>query len=325
MNPTHKDHHNVSKPGRRTFLAGAAGAASATFLNRQQGTAAPSPEAETTTQAIDFNQSYGHYFGKESNVWVRVQLECRCEIFDRAKEQSEEYLLSVRTQTGLRTDPLSDIRDPGYDFWFIFSDRFVYIRRELASSYGNSSSRVPFEKFNNCGWHLHRAPAVELTDGVMIREALREWKPVVARTVFTSSDGMRGFSIEYPVKWADGNTDNSFRVETGPVVLLDPERVEIGKSPELDDFQWAYLDYRSLDKTKVFLEQPTPVLSGTHWQYGGFRNQQLTPEQRESIEQRLYSGWEPPIGVDDLKTVFMRNHYSTADQRTATTQLYSFA
>ena len=119
MNPTHKDHHNVSKPGRRTFLAGAAGAASTTFLNRQQGTAAPSPEAETTTQAIDFNQSYGHYFGKESNVWVRVQLECRCEIFDRAKEQSEEYLLSVRTQTGLRTDPLSDIRDPGYDLSLI--------------------------------------------------------------------------------------------------------------------------------------------------------------------------------------------------------------
>ena len=325
MNPRKVEDQRIARPGRRAFLAGAAGAASFTLLSNQNGAFGASPADTDNVQAIDFHRSFGHYFGKERNVWVRVQLECRCEVFDRSTGQSEEYLLSVRTQTGLRTNPLSDQRDPGYDFWFIFSKRFVYIRRTLASSYGDSSSRVPFEDFVDCGWHLHRAPATPLTSGAMIREALRNWKPVVARTEFNSTDGMRGFAVEYPVKWADGNEDDSFRVETGPVVLLDAERVQIGQSPKLDDFQWAYLDFRSLDKTKVFLEQPTPVLSGTLWQHSLIRKPALTSEQRESIERRLYSGWEPPIGVEDLKSVFMRNHYSTAEQRAAVTRLYAFA
>ena len=324
MNSKNEGKPSTPKPDRRAFLAGAAGTASFTLLNNSSDASDTELPDSNSVQAIDFNRSYGHYFGRERNVWVRVQLECRCEIFDRSTGQSEEYLLSVRTQTGLRTDPLSDVHDPGYDFWFIFSKRFVYMRRTLASSYGDSSSREPFEKFVDCGWHLHRASATPLTSGAMIREALRNWKPVVARTEFNSADGTRGFAVEYPVKWADGNEDDTFRVETGPVVLLDPERVRVGQSPELDDFQWAYLDYRSLEKTKIFLERSTPVLSGTLWEYKLMRNPSLTPAQRKTIEQRLYSGWEPPIPVEDLQSVFMRNHYSTSDHRAAVTQLYSF-
>ena len=159
----------------------------------------------------------------------------------------------------------------------------------------------------------------------MIREVLREWKPVMARTEFNSVDGKRGFTVEYPVKWADGNEDDSFRVETGPVVLLDPDKVQIGESPQFNDFQWAYLDYRSLDHTKVFLERTTPVLSGTLWNSRLGKNTALAPEQRELIEKRLYTDWQPPIPVNDLKTVFSRNHYSTAEQRVAATRLFTFA
>lgn len=315
----------IPASGRRGFLAGAVGAASyAVFADNSKAVETPAT-GTTVSQAIDFNRSYGHYFGEDDNLWVRVQLECRCEVFDRSTGQSEEYLLSVRTQTGLRTDPLSDVRDPGYDFWFIFSQRFVYIRRTLASSYGDSSSRVPFDKFNKCGWHLHHAPAIELKNGAMIREALREWKPIVARSEFNSADGKRGFTVEYPVKWADGNEDDSFRVETGPVVLLDPDKVQIGESPEWNDFQWAYLDYRSFDHAKVFLERTTPVLSGTLWNSRLGKNMPLAPEQRETIEKRLYTGWQPPIPVNDLETVFSRNHYSTAEQRVAATRLFAFA
>ena len=320
---SYNNDRNARNPGRRAFLAGAAGTASFTLLNRQ-GKKAEAASAETDrAQAIDFTRSFGHYKGTEKNLWVRVELQCRCEVFDRSTGDCEEYLLSVRTQTGLRTDPLSDIRDPGYDFWFIFSKRYVYIRRTLASVFGDSSSRVPFEHFVDCDWHIHRSAATQLTSGVMIREALRNWSPVIARTEFNSADGMRGFAVEYPVKWADGNEDNTFRVETGPVVLLDPERVRVGKSPELEEFQWAYLDYRSLNIVKIFLERPTPVLSGTLWQHGLRHKAALTSEQREAIERRLYTGWEPPVPIEDLKTIFMRNHYSTAEQRRAQTQLYA--
>lgn len=324
MNAKNNENRRWREPGRRTFLAGAAGAASGTLLNRpsRQAYAADSDHV----QGIDFNRSYGHYFFLVNNkrIWVRVNLDCRLEIFDRTRDMSEEYLLSVRTQTGLRTQPLSNVRDPGYDFWFIFSKRYVYTRRELASSYGDRSDRRDIEKLDRCGWHLHRAPVTPLVSGEMIRDALQNWQPVVARTVFSSADGTRGFSIEYPVKWADGNPDGSYRVETGPVLLLDAERVQVGQSPEFDDFQWAYLDYRSLDGMKVFLEQPTPVLSGVLWKDSSVQKDRLTPEQVEQIENRMYEGWEPPIAVEDLKTVFMRNHYSTAEHRAATTELFAF-
>ena len=290
---------------RRQFLAGAACAVPLAFsANRAEAKDAQAAEA------IDFSRSFCYYDADHGQLWVRVNVECRCEVFDRSTGASDEYLLSVRTQTGLRTDPLSDVADPGYDFWFIFSKRHVYIRRTLASSYGDSSSRVPIERFApSPGWHVHRAPATPLTSGAELRDALRSWHSVVARSEFLAADGVHGYRIEYPVKWADGNPDGSFRVETGPVVLLDPESARVGTIPKLDDFQWAYLDYRSKESTKIFLERPTPVLAGTLWAEPQIRNPNLTPEQRTAIEDRLFKGWKPPIPMEALKKVFEKNHY----------------
>lgn len=304
---------------RRQFLAGAACAVPLAFSAGRAG----ATDAQAA-EAVDFSRSFCHYESDEGRLWVRVNLECRCEVFNRSTGASEEYLLSVRTQTGLRTDPLSDVADPGYDFWFIFSKRHVYRRRTLASSYGDSSSRVPTESFESSpGWHVHRAPATPLTSGAELRDALRSWHSVVARSELLAADGVHGYRLEYPVKWADGNPDGSFRVETGPVVLLDPERIRVGTSPTLDDFQWAYLDYRSKESTKVFLERPTPVLSGTVWEDGFRKNPKLTSEQRRAIEDRLFKGWKPPIPMESLRTVFERNHYSTAERRKMKTELFS--
>jgi len=302
---------------RRQFLAGVACTAPLAFRTDHA-------EAKDTggAQAIDFSRSFCYYDTDAGKVWVRVNVECRCEVFDRSTGESDEYLLSVRTQTGLRTDPFSDLEDPGYDFWFIFSKRHVYVRRTLASSYGDGSSRRPIESFQSPGWRVHRAPATPLTSGTDLRDALRSWHSVVARTEFLAADGVHGYRIEYPVKWADGNPDGSFRVETGPVVLLDPERARVGTSPQFDDFQWAYLDYRSKDSTKVFLERPTPVLAGTMWA-SHLRNPRLTPVQRTTIEDRLFKGWKPPIPVEALKKVFERDHYSTAERRKMRTEFLS--
>ena len=303
---------------RRQFLAGAACAAPLAFqTDHAQGKSAEG------AKAIDFARSFCYYDSKDDKVWVRVNVECRCEVFDRSTGAADEYLLSVRTQTGLRTDPLSDVNDPGYDFWFIFSKPYIYIRRTLASSYGDSSSRHPTKNFQSPGWHVRRSPATPLNSGAELRDALRNFHSVVARTEFLAADGVHGYRIEYPVKWADGNPDGSFRVETGPVVLLDPELARVGTSPEFDDFQWAYLDYRSKDRVKVFVERPTPILSGALWKNTRMRNPKLTPKQRTAIEDRLFKGWEPPVPMDTLKRVFERNHYSTAERRTMKTEFLS--
>lgn len=290
-----------------------------------RGREIPAEEVNDTrvAQAIDFSRSFCHYEAEDGNLWVRVNMECRCEVFDDQTGESAEYLLSVRTQTGLRTDPLSDLQDPGYDFWFIFSKYHIYIRRSLASSYGDCSGRYPADIVQEPGRHIHRAPATVLRTDSELRDALRSWESVVARTEFLADDGVHGYRIEYPVKWADGNPDSSFRVETGPVVLLDPELTRVGTSPEFSDFQWAYLDYRSNDRTKVFLERPTPVLSGTVWARRHGTNPALTPEQRTAIEDRLFKGWEPPIPVENLKKLFERDHYSTADFRRMKTEFLS--
>ncbi|MCH2127769.1 MAG: hypothetical protein MK179_01435 [Pirellulaceae bacterium] len=304
--------------GRRQFIAGAA-CTLPVALSSSPTAAQAAPDAE----AIDFARTFCHYEADGGQLWVRVNVDCYCEVFNLSTGESDEYLLSVRTQTGLRTEPLSDILDPGYDFWFIFSKRFVYIRRTLASSYGDSSSRVPIEKFASPGWRIHRVPATPLTTGAELRDALRDWHSIVARTEFMADDGVHGYRIEYPVKWADGNPNASFRVETGPVVLLDPEQFHVGSNPQYHDFQWAYLDYRSNHTAKVFVEQPTPVLSGTQWKSNLGLNPQLLPEQRKAIEEHLFEAWDAPISLDTLQKMFQIDHYSTVEQRKMHTELFS--
>ena len=306
---------------RRAWLAGALSLSSlplAACLNR------PSQRAETT--ATDFSRSFCYYIPKTQKIRVRIQIECRCEVFDRSRGLSDEYLLTVRTQTGLRTHPPSDHLDPGYDFWMIFSRRHVLIRRVHTSSYSLNPSRPGVDRFHSSGWRLQPSPAKLLASGKDIREAVQSWRPLVARSEFVGDDPSRGYLIEYPVKWADGNPDDTFRVETGPVVLLDPQRLEVGRSLEFDDFQWAYLDYRSFDRVRCFLEKPTSILSGATYQPPDRlprRHPALTGEQVAQISNRLFTGWQPPLPAEQLRKLFQTDRYSAVDHRPVSTTLYA--
>jgi hypothetical protein len=288
------------------------------------------PAGTESVRATDFSRSFCYYIPQSTPIWVRMQIECRCELFDRTlgTATADEYLLTVRTQTGLRTKPVSATLDPGYDFWMIFSSREIFVRRTHASAYNNNPSRAELTEFVASGWHLHSCPATPLLAGASIRAALQEWKPVVARSTFMSPEGDRGWVIEYPVKWADGNPDDTFRVETGPVLLLTPEREQAGKPLTFDDFQWAYLDYHSFDRVRCFLERPTSIFSGAAYQGSSrtrCRHPTLTEEQVAAIEERLYTGWEPPVPVDELKPLFRTDHYSAVVELPVTTELFALA
>ena len=306
---------------RRTWLAGALSLSSlplAACLKR------PSEPAGTT--ATDFSRSFCYYIPKNQEILVRIQIECRCQVFDRSSGRSDEYFLTVRTQTGLRTDPPSDHLDPGYDFWMIFSRKHVLIRRVHTSSYNLNPSRPGVDRFHSSGWRLQPAPARLLNSGKEIREAVQSWRPLVAVSEFVGEDPSRGYRIEYPVKWADGNPDDTFRVETGPVVLLDPDRAEVDRSLEFDDFQWAYLDYRSFDRVRCFLEKPTSILSGATYQPPDHlprRHPALMDKQVDRIRKRLFSGWKPPLPFDQLRKLFQTDHHSAVDHRPVSTTLYA--
>jgi hypothetical protein len=277
-------------------------------------------------RATDFARSFCYYIPRSTPIWVRMQIECRCELVDRKQGTTDEYLLTVRTQTGLRTKPVSATLDPGYNFWMIFSKREIFVRRTHASAYNNNPSRAELSDFVTTGWHVHSSRATPLLTGASIRAALQEWQPVVARSTFASPVGDRDWVIEYPIKWADGNPDDTFRVETGPVLLLAPGRELAGDPLAFDDFQWAYLDYHSFDRVRCFLERPTSIFSGAAYQGSSrtpTRHPALTEEQVESIEARLYTGWEPPIPVDELTHLFETDHFSAVTELPVTTELFA--
>ena len=283
----------------------------------------PQSNGAAGATTIDFSRSAIHYVPKTVPIWVRISIDCRCLIIDRMSGRADEYVMSVRTQTGLRTDPPSDAADPGYDFWMIFSKRHVFARRTHVSAYGNSPSRSSVDDFVESGWHLQWQPAQALRTGAAIRTALRSWRALTARSELDSDDGSTICAIDYPVKWADGNDDDTWRIETGPVVLLDPNRIHPGVDPELEDFQWAYLDLSSFDDARIFLERPTSILSGAQYASAGRRTPPMTESQVEQIENRLFHGWSPPVPHDALRRIFETDHYSAVSRRPMRTKLFT--
>jgi len=109
--------------------------------------------------ATDFSRSYCYYVPQGHSIWVRIQAECVCEVINQASGERDVYVLGVRTQTGLRTEPPNDALDPGYDFWMTFSKKYVYVKRNHASYHTNNPTRVPVEAFVTTGWHLESAAA----------------------------------------------------------------------------------------------------------------------------------------------------------------------
>jgi hypothetical protein len=306
---------------RRGFIASAV---SGGALLSPLGSLLRTAQAQDQLTVTDFSRSYLHCVPRPGSIWVRIQVECRCEVFDRASGRSDEYFLGVKAQTGLHREAAVD---PGYDFWVIFSKNYVYNRRVHTSSYNNNPNRVPVGEYGPIGWYLEPAAATPLRSAAEFHKALRDGQTITARTVFASSDGSRGFAIEYPVKWADTNLKTeAFRVETGPVILLEKDKARVGGDFQFEDFQWAHLDYNSFDRVRIFIERPTPILENAAYLTSSTtpsRNAALTKKQVQQIEKRLFTGWTPPISAEALQKLFQRDHYSAVTFESVVTSLYA--
>jgi hypothetical protein len=249
---------------------------------------------------------------------------------DHVTGRSSEYILSVVAKTGLNRDPQTDARSPGYDYWIIFSDQHVYTRRTHTSSYFNNPTTLPVDEFGMAKWRLQQAPAVRLRAAGAVRRALEAWRPIVARSMFSSTDGSRSVAVDYPVKWADFHVESDgFRVETGPIVLLDPDKVHVDRPPKFADFQWSHVDYRSFDRVRCLLDRPTPILTGADFtppaEHGREQRESkaLTAEQVARIQARLEDWPETPIGVEAMRKLLRTDHYSEVVELPAATELYA--
>ena len=276
--------------------------------------------------AIDFARSFCYYVPRSQPIWVRIQAECRCEVVDRQTGHTDEYVLGVRTQTGLRTTPPSDALDPGYDFWMIFSRQHIFIRRGHTSAYTRNPTRVPVEEFVATGWQFQSAPATPL--GIsrcdpgraaslaadrradLVRQ--RRWCPRLRDRISGEMGRRRRHQRRLPRGDRPGRATR-------------PDHVRAGTPPEFDDFQWAYLDYRSFAGVRCLLERPTSILSGATYPASPEtprRHPALSAEQVAQIEARLFEGWDSPIPPAALRQLLQTDHYSAVEGRQAETALF---
>lgn len=281
--------------------------------------------------AIHFPGSFLHCSPTDSGIWVRVQVACRGCLTDLATGQTDEYVLGVMAKTGLTPDPDTGGRAPGYDYWIIFSRSHVFTKRSHTSAYFNNPTVLKHAEFGSADWRLKHVGATAVTTGADIRRALEGWHELSATTTFTSSDGARQYSIDYPVRWADFMRESDgFRVETGPVFLMDPDKQKVGRVPAFEDFRWAHLDYRSFDKVRLLIERKTSILEGATFnppnEHGrqGRENPGLTRAQLQQIKERVFSEQEAPLPQEKMRDLFSTDHYSKIEEVAAKTQIFSF-
>lgn len=305
------------QPTRRHFLAAAVSAG--TLALPAAARAQPSGAGAT---AISFPHSYLYCTPRESGIWVRMQMECHGEIVDGTSGDSEEFALGIVAKTGLTPIPDSESVAPGYDYSLLFSKTHVYTKRSHASAAFNNPTVQRIEAFGEASWHCHPAPAEPLTGAGAIRAALQAGRSITARTEFVSEDGARKYRVEYPVKWADCATGGShFRIETGPLVLLDPETYRTGSAPAFDAFQWIHVDYDGFEGVRCLKERPTSMLEDAAYEPArgrvGMAVDQVAAA-RHAVEGMAATG---PAALN--RKLFRTDHYADVDVRDATHQLFA--
>jgi hypothetical protein len=304
---------------RRKFVAASGVAAfmghSAQALIAAEGDSPAPGEVD----AIDFPSSYLYCAPTNSGIWVRVQMECRGCLTDLPSGETNEYVMGVMAKTGLVPIANTGKIAPGYDYSIIFSKTHVFTKRSHSTAYLNNPTVLEHKDFGEANWRLHRAPAEPLRSAAEIRRAVEAWRRMTARTVFTSSDGARQFAVEYPVKWADYalNADG-FRVETGPVFLLNPDKLRVGSTPAFEDFQWAHFDYHTFDRVRCLLEKPTPILADATFtppaEHGreNRSNAALTEAQVSEIQNALDARNRISVPREAIESLLTTDHYSKA-------------
>jgi len=304
----------------RRPLTDVAGATRRDFLSSMAAVAVPAGRGAV----IDFDRSYLHCAPRGAGIWVRTAIECRADLLDLESGASEAYLLSVKAQTGLGRDAASGSPTPGYEYWMVFSRTAVLMKRVHTSAYFDDPTRVPLAQFGAAEWRLETRAARPLATARDVRDALRAWRPIVARTEFRSADRSRAFRVEYPVKWADHHLErDEFRVETGPVLWLDPDLNRVGSAPEAGDFRWMHLDYRSFDRVRCLIERPTPILEGAVYRPRvSASSRAFTPDEARRVEERVAAA-DMPRPPDEMRRLFATDRYSEARELSAATNLFA--
>jgi hypothetical protein len=317
---------------RRGFVAASGIAAVAGNLSRTLAGAETDSALGNHVEAVDFPSSYLYCAPTNSGIWVRVQMECRGCLTNLATGETNEYVMGVMAKTGLSPDPRTGKLAPGYDYTIIFSKTHIFTKRSHSSAYLDNPTVLERKDFGDADRRFKRARAEPLRSAAEIRMALEKWRRITAKTVFTSADGDRQFTLEYPVKWADYSVKIAgFRVETGPVFLLNPDKLRAGTVPKFEDFQWAHLDYKSFDSVRCLMEQPTSILADATFMPPAEdgreirQTPQLTEPAVKEIEDSLYTKDRASLPRKTIESLLSTDHYSRVANFVVKNELYALA
>ncbi|MEO7403233.1 MAG: hypothetical protein ABIU95_06150 [Burkholderiales bacterium] len=152
-----------------------------------------------------------------------------------------------------------------------------------------------------------------------------------AKTTITSADGARKYSVEYPIKWADySSKKDGFRVETGPIFLMNPDKLRVGDTPQFEDFEWAHVDFHSFDHVRCIVEQPTSILADATFAPPAEDGREkrataaFTENQVEAIRDAVHAIKSDVVPQSSIDSLLTTDHYSLVSEKAVTNELYSY-
>jgi hypothetical protein len=167
---------------------------------------------------------------------ARIQIDCRCEIVERATGESREFVLGANCKTERVGVDRGIWTEPNADFVPILSrDQFLNLK-----TYDRIGREVRFyppqqgvqpdrqwgdvaETFDRVDIGLCRSPAVTLDTAEQVIRAAFDGEPLVGRTEW--EDARYRVVLEYPLKTLNVNErDNIYQTDTGPVLFPDLAR-----------------------------------------------------------------------------------------------------
>ena len=240
-------------------------------------------------QTIDFSRSYLRFRVDPrvqpaitvtrpmptSELNVRINLECRCELYNRDTNARFEYVLCASCKTELVGADRDIWMEPNADFCVVASrDEFMVLkswaRCEMAVEKHPDVLAVPQERQSGrCreAWaaydiqcNLSRGRALRSVDEIVA--SIRGDKPIVARIEY--QDGPWSVAIDHPVKTINySEADEVYQTDTGPILLPDLSEGRLARGDRMIDcFDLAYAAFNSAGWAEVIINAATEIGGG---------------------------------------------------------------
>ncbi len=242
-------------------------------------------------QAIDFHNSYLGWridwdvlppdTASHRPPWalneVRIPIECRCMVTEKASGASGEFVLGANCKTERVGVPKDIWTTPNADFVPIFThDRFLMIK-----TYDHVGRRVPAyppslgeqperqtglsgETFVDVRIDIAKREGMLLDNANDVIRAVSDNGQLVARTEFEYERYLA--VIDYPVRTINTNErDGFFQTDTGPLLFPD-----LSREPDelIEGMELAFSAFNSPDWIEFLVRVPSPLTDGLSvWHY----------------------------------------------------------